>query len=58
MKISKDELLKILDEVREEISDRELTTFTHKCHNGNRVSDNYEVNECDGSIRFKFEITI
>ena len=58
MKISKDELLNILDEVRQEVYDRELTAFTYECHKGSRVSDNYEVNECDGSIRFKFEITI
>ena len=56
MYISKDELLKILDEVRQEVYDRELTAFTYKCYNGSRVSNNYEVNE-NGSNRFKFEIT-
>jgi len=58
MKISKNELLKILDEVRQEICDRELDAFTYECHNGDRFSNNYEVNESDDSIRFKFEITI
>ena len=56
MKISKDELLKILDEVRQEVCDKELTVLTYKCYNGSRVSDNYEINE-NGSNRFKFEIT-
>jgi len=55
MDISKDELLKILDEVRQEICDRELTASTYECHKGSRVSDNYEINE-NGSNRFKFEI--
>ena len=55
MKISKKDLLKILDEVRQEICDKELTTFTYECHKGSRVSDNYEVNE-NGSNIFKFEI--
>ena len=55
MKISKNELLKILDEVRQEICDRELDAFTYECHNGSRVSDNYEVNK-NGSNIFKIEI--
>ena len=58
MKISKKDLLKILDEVRKEICDRELTALTYECHNGDRFSNNYEINESDDSIRFKFEITI
>jgi len=58
MKISKNELLKILDEIRQEICERELDAFTYKCHNGSRFSNNYEINESDDSIRFKFEITI
>ena len=58
MKISKNELLKILDEVRQEICDKELTTFTYECHNGDRFSNNYEITEYNGSMRFKFEITI
>ena len=57
MKISKNELLKILDEIRQEICDRELDAFTYECYNGSRVSNNYEVNEYDGSNSFKFEIT-
>jgi len=57
MKISKNELLKILDEVRQEICDRELDAFTYECHNGSRFSTNYEINEY-GNTRFKFEITI
>ena len=57
MKISKKDLLKILDEVRQEICDKELTTFTYECHNGDRFSNNYEVNEY-GNTRFKIEITI
>ena len=57
MKISKNELLKILDEVRQEICDRELAAFTYECYNGSRFSNNYEINESDDSIRFKFEIT-
>ena len=58
MKISKNELLKILDEVRQEVCDRELDAFTYECHNGSRFSNNYEITESDDSIRFKFEITI
>jgi len=57
MSISKEELLKILDEVRQDVCDRDLTVFTYECQNGTRVSDNYEVNEYDGSNCFKFEIT-
>jgi len=56
MKISKNELLKILDEVRQEVCDRELDAFTYECHNGSRFSNNYEVNK-NGSNIFKFEIT-
>jgi len=58
MDISKDELLRVIDEVRQEVCDRELTALTYECHNGDRFSNNYEVNESDDSIRFKFEITI
>ena len=58
MSISKDELLRVIDEVRKEICDRELDAFTYECHNGDRFSNNYEINESDDSIRFKFEITI
>jgi len=57
MSISKDELLKILDEVRQEVCDRELTALTYECHNGDRFSNNYEITEY-GNTRFKFEITI
>ena len=56
MKISKNELLKILDEVRQEVYDRDLTATTYKCHNGDRFSNNYEINK-NGSNIFKFEIT-
>ena len=55
--ISKDDLLRVIDEVRQEVCDRELTVLTYECHNGSRFSTNYEVNESDDSIRFKFEIT-
>ena len=58
MDISKNELLKILDEVRQEVYDKEFKTLTYECHNGSRFSNNYEINESDDSIRFKFEITI
>ena len=58
MSISKDELLKILDEVRQEVCDKEFKTLTYECHNGDRFSNNYEITEYDGSTRFKFEITI
>jgi len=57
MKISKKDLLKILDEVRQEVCDRELTATTYECHKGSRVSDNYEVNKNGGNI-FKIEIKI
>ena len=53
--LNTNELLKIIDEVRQEVCDRELTATTYKCHKGSRVSDNYEVNE-NGSNIFKFEI--
>jgi len=56
MDISKNELLRVIDEVRQEICDKEFKTLTYECHNGDRFSNNYEVNE-NGSIRFKFEIT-
>jgi len=56
MDISKDELLRVIDEVRKEICDRELDAFTYECHNGSRFSNNYEVNEY-GNTRFKIEIT-
>ena len=55
--ISKKDLLRVIDEVRQEVCDKELTALTYECHNGDRFSNNYEVNE-NGSIRFKFEITI
>jgi len=54
--LNTNELLKILDEVRQEVCDRELTATTYECHKGSRVSDNYEVNK-NGSNIFKFEIT-
>ena len=56
--ISKKDLLRVIDEVRQEVCDRELTVLTYECHNGDRFSNNYEINEYDGSTRFKFEITI
>ena len=56
--ISKKNLLRVIDEIRQEVCDRELTTLTYECHNGDRFSNNYEINEYDGSTRFKFEITI
>jgi len=56
--ISKKDLLRVIDEVRQEVCDRELTALTYECHNGSRFSNNYEINEYDGSTRFKFEITI
>jgi len=56
--LNTNELLKIIDEVRQEVCDKELTVLTYECHNGDRFSNNYEVNESDDSIRFKFEITI
>jgi len=54
--LNTNELLKILDEVRQEVCDRELTATTYECHKGSRVSDNYKVNK-NGSNIFKFEIT-
>ena len=54
--LNTNELLKILDEVRQEVCDRELTATTYECHKGSRVSDNYEINK-NGSNIFKFEIT-
>ena len=56
MSISKDELLRVIDKVRQEVCDREFKTLTYECHNGDRFSNNYEVNE-NGSTRFKIEIT-
>jgi len=56
--ISKKDLLRVIDEVRQEVCDKELTALTYECHNGSRFSNNYEINESDDSIRFKFEITI
>ena len=58
MDISKKDLLRVIDEVRQEVCDREFKTLTYECHNGDRFSNNYEINEYDGSTRFKFEITI
>ena len=57
MDISKDELLRVIDEVRKEVCDKELTALTYECHNGSRFSNNYEITEF-GNTRFKFEITI
>jgi len=56
MDISKDELLRVIDEVRQEVCDRDLTALTYECHNGDRFSNNYEITEY-GNTRFKFEIT-
>ena len=58
MDISKDELLRVIDEVRQEVCDKEFKTLTYECHNGDRFSNNYEIKEYNGSMRFKFEITI
>jgi len=55
--ISKTKLLKIIDEVRQKICDKELTALTYECYKGSNFSNNYEINECDGSNYFKFEIT-
>jgi len=55
MDISKDELLRVIDEVRQEVCDRDLTAFTYECYKGSSVSNNYEVNK-NGSNIFKFEI--
>jgi len=57
MDISKDELLRVINEVRQEVCDKELTVLTYECHNGDRFSNNYEITEF-GNTRFKFEITI
>ena len=54
--ISKKDLLRVIDEVRQEVCDRELDVFTYECHNGDRFSNNYEITEF-GNTRFKFEIT-
>ena len=53
--LNTNELLKIIDEVRQEVCDRDLTALTYECHCGSRVSNNYEVNK-NGSNIFKFEI--
>ena len=55
--ISKKDLLRVIDEVRQEVCDKEFKTLTYECHNGSRFSNNYEITE-NGSTRFKFEITI
>jgi len=55
MNISKDELLRVIDEVRQEVCDKDITALTYECHKGSRVSNNYEVNK-NGSNIFKFEI--
>jgi len=55
MDISKDELLRVIDEVRQDVCDRDLTAFTYECHKGSRVSNNYEVNKNESTI-FKFNI--
>jgi len=57
MDISKDELLRVIDEVRQEVCDKEFSVLTYECHNGDRFSNNYEITEY-GNTRFKFEITI
>ena len=56
MDISKDELLRVIDEVRQEVCDKELAVLTYECHNGDRFSNNYEITEY-GNTRFKIEIT-
>jgi len=53
--VNTNELLTILDEVRQEVCNRELTATTYECHKGSRVSDNYEIKE-NGSNIFKIEI--
>ena len=58
MSISKDELLRVIDEVRQDVCDKEFSVLTYECHNGDRFSNNYEITEYDGNTRFKFEITI
>ena len=55
--VNTNKLLKILDEVRQEVCDRELTATTYECHKGSSVSDNYEINKNGGNI-FKIEIKI
>jgi len=55
--LNTNELLRVIDEVRQEVCDRDLTAFTYECYKGSRVSNNYEVNK-NGSNIFKFEITI
>ena len=55
--VNTNELLKIINEVRQEVCDRDLTATTYECHKGSRVSNNYEVNE-NGSNIFKIEIKI
>jgi len=49
--LNTNELLKIIDEVRQEVCDRDLTALTYECQNGCRVSNNYEVNEYNGRYR-------
>ena len=56
MGISKKDLLRVIDEVRQEVCDKELTVLTYECHNGSRFSTNYEITEY-GNTRFKIEIT-
>jgi len=55
--ISKKDLLRVIDEVRQDVCDKEFKTLTYECHNGDRFSNNYEITEY-GNTRFKFEITI
>jgi len=57
MSISKDELLRVIDEVRQDVCDKEFSVLTYECHNGDRFSNNYEITEY-GNTRFKIEITI
>jgi len=54
--ISKKNLLRVIDEVRQEVCDKELTALTYECHNGDIFSNNYEITEF-GNTRFKIEIT-
>jgi len=53
--LNTNELLKIIDEVRQEVYDKDLTAFSYECHKGSSVSDNYEIKE-NGSNIFKFNI--
>ena len=53
--VNTNELLKILDEIRQEVYDKDLTALTYECHKGSRVSNNYEIKE-NGSNIFKIEI--